>query len=32
VFGWKDPKPDYSFAVERLWWRDPAKKTPAAGD
>jgi microcin C transport system substrate-binding protein len=28
VFGWKEPKPDYSFAVERLWWRDPGKKTP----
>lgn len=32
VFGWKEPKPDYSFAVERLWWRDPAKKTPSAGN
>ncbi len=24
-FGWKEPKPDYAFPVERLWWRDPAK-------
>ena len=30
VFGWKEPKPDFSFAVERLWWRDPNKKTPSA--
>lgn len=32
VFGWKEPKPDYAFPVERLWWRDPAKKTPSASD
>lgn len=25
MFGWKDPKPDYAFPVERLWWIDPAK-------
>ena len=24
-FGWNDPKPDYEFPVERLWWYDPAK-------
>ncbi len=30
VFGWNEPKPEYAFPVERLWWRDPAKKTPSA--
>ncbi len=30
VFGWKEQKPDYAFPVERMWWRDPAKKTPSA--
>ena len=25
VFGWKEPKPDYSFPVEQLWWYDEAK-------
>ena len=24
-FGWQDPKPDYLFPVERLWWYDEAK-------
>ncbi|MEC9344432.1 MAG: ABC transporter substrate-binding protein, partial [Pseudomonadota bacterium] len=24
-FGWKDPKPDYEFPVERLWWYDEAR-------
>ena len=22
MFGWRDPKPDYGFPVERLWWLD----------
>ena len=22
MFGWKDPKPDYGFPVESLWWYD----------
>ena len=25
MFGWKDPKPDYYFPVESLWWFDSAK-------
>jgi len=25
MFGWKDPKPDYSFAPEALWWFDEEK-------
>ncbi len=25
MFGWKDPKPDYFFPVERLWWWDSSK-------
>ncbi|MBS9719330.1 ABC transporter substrate-binding protein [Tianweitania sp. BSSL-BM11] len=25
MFGFKEPKPDYGFPVERLWWVDPAK-------
>lgn len=25
MFGWKEPKPDYSFAVEALWWYDEEK-------
>ncbi|MGI9400634.1 MAG: extracellular solute-binding protein [Rhizobiaceae bacterium] len=25
MFGWKDPKPDYFFPVERIWWRDSTK-------
>jgi microcin C transport system substrate-binding protein len=25
MFGWKEPKPDYAFPVERLWWFDLAK-------
>lgn len=25
MFGWKDPKPDYLFPVERLWWLDSQK-------
>lgn len=29
-FGWKDPKPDYYFPVERLWWYD-RKKAEAIG-
>jgi len=24
-FGFVDPKPDYSWPVERLWWLDPEK-------
>lgn len=24
-FGWKEPKPDYFFPVERLWWLDREK-------
>jgi microcin C transport system substrate-binding protein len=24
-FGWRDPKPDYKFPVERLWWYDEAR-------
>ena len=30
MFGWKEPKPDYFFPVERLWWFD-AKKARAIG-
>ncbi len=25
MFGWKEPKPDYSFAPEALWWFDENK-------
>lgn len=25
MFGWKEPKPDYGFPLERLWWIDAAK-------
>ncbi|MFZ1815569.1 MAG: extracellular solute-binding protein [Rhizobiaceae bacterium] len=25
MFAWRDPKPDYAFPVERLWWQDAAK-------
>lgn len=25
MFGWKDPKPDYAFPVERLWWFDETR-------
>lgn len=25
IFGWKEPKPDYSFAPEALWWFDEEK-------
>ncbi|GIL01231.1 MAG: ABC transporter substrate-binding protein [Alphaproteobacteria bacterium] len=25
MFGWKDPKPDFFFPVERLWWFDRAR-------
>lgn len=25
MFGWKDPKPDYAFPVESIWWFDEAK-------
>jgi len=25
VFGWKEPKPDYAFPVEQLWWYEEAK-------
>jgi len=25
IFGWKEPKPDYAFPVEQLWWYDEAK-------
>lgn len=25
VFGWSEPKPDYHFPVEQLWWYDAAK-------
>jgi len=25
MFGWKEPKPDYFFPVERLWWFDLEK-------
>lgn len=25
MFGFKEPKPDYGFPVEQLWWRDEAK-------
>jgi microcin C transport system substrate-binding protein len=25
IFGFKEPKPDYFWPVERLWWIDPAK-------
>jgi microcin C transport system substrate-binding protein len=25
MFGYKEPKPDYGFPVERLWWLDEAK-------
>ena len=25
MFGWKEPKPDYSFAPEALWWFDEEK-------
>jgi microcin C transport system substrate-binding protein len=25
MFGFKDPKPDYGFPVESLWWRDEEK-------
>ena len=25
MFGFKEPKPDYGFPVERLWWVDAAK-------
>jgi len=25
MFGWKEPKPEYSFAVEALWWFDAGK-------
>jgi len=25
MFGFKEPKPDYFWPVERLWWVDPAK-------
>ncbi len=25
MFGWQEPKPDYGFPVEQLWWYDKAK-------
>jgi microcin C transport system substrate-binding protein len=25
IFGWKEPKPDYAFPIENLWWYDKAK-------
>ncbi len=25
MFDWKEPKPEYDFPVERLWWVDPVK-------
>ena len=25
MFAWQDPKPDYAFPVERLWWYDEAR-------
>lgn len=25
MFGWPEPKPDYAFPVERMWWQDPQK-------
>jgi len=25
MFGWKEPKPDFAFPVESLWWIDEAK-------
>jgi microcin C transport system substrate-binding protein len=25
MFGFKEPKPDYGFPVETLWWVDPDK-------
>ncbi|MCF6321509.1 MAG: extracellular solute-binding protein [Rhizobiaceae bacterium] len=25
VFGWKEPKPDYAFPVEQLWWYEETK-------
>ena len=25
MFAWQEPKPDYAFPVERLWWYDTAK-------
>ena len=25
MFGFREPKPDYFWPVERLWWVDPAK-------
>ncbi|MEZ5871509.1 MAG: extracellular solute-binding protein [Nitratireductor sp.] len=25
MFAWQEPKPDYAFPVERLWWYDRAK-------
>lgn len=30
MFGWKEPKPDYGFPVESLWWFD-AEKAKAIG-
>jgi microcin C transport system substrate-binding protein len=30
MFGYRDPKPDYGFPVERLWWFD-AEKAKAIG-
>ncbi len=29
MFGFRDPKPDYGFPVERLWWYDEAKAKAA---
>ena len=25
MFGFKEPKPDYAFAIETLWWFDKEK-------
>lgn len=25
MFGWPEPKPDFHFPVEQIWWRDEAK-------
>lgn len=30
MFGWREPKPDYFYPVERLWWFD-AERARAAG-
>jgi microcin C transport system substrate-binding protein len=25
MFGWQEPKPNYAFPVESLWWHDEEK-------